>query len=68
MNLSRSVVVRFTPHQIECLSKIAIYLKTDISSIIRLCVNDGIETFLHWSGTNILEPQLKHENLDNNVI
>ena len=68
MNYTKSVVVRLTPHQVTCLSKIAVFMKTDISTVIRLCVNDGIETFMRWSGSNVLEPQFNHNSLDKNVV
>jgi hypothetical protein len=53
MAFTRTVPVRFTEHHVNALQYIALEMKTDISSVIRLCVEDGIETFIRWSGKDV---------------
>jgi len=53
MAFTHSIPVRFTDYHVNALQKIAIEMKTDVSSVVRLCVEDGIETFVRWSGKDV---------------
>jgi hypothetical protein len=61
MSFTRTIPVRFTEHHVNALQYIAVEMKTDISSVIRLCVEDGIETFIRWSGKDVSGLQPEHD-------
>lgn len=65
MTFTVTIPVRFTDYHANALRKISLEMKTDISSVIRLCVEDGIETFIRWSGKDVsgIQPESLQEDL-----
>jgi len=46
--------VRLTNYQYESVQKIACYLHTDVSSIIRSAIEDAIETLNRWTNLDLI--------------
>jgi hypothetical protein len=61
MAFTRTIPVRFTDYHVNALQKISLEMHTDISSVVRLCVEDGIETFIRWSGKDVSGIQPDHD-------
>ena len=53
MSLGKKLQVRLTEKQMNGVQKIAIYLNTDVSSVIRAAIDDAIETLNRWTGIEI---------------
>ena len=53
MSLGNKLQVRLTESQYKSVQQIAIYLDTDVSSVIRTAIDDAIETMNRWSGIEI---------------
>lgn len=54
MTLHKKMQVRLTEHQYIALQQMAIYLHTDVSSVIRSAVDDAIETLNRWTNLEII--------------
>lgn len=65
MSLHKKMQVRLTERQFLSLQKMALYLNTDVSGVIRAAVDDAIETLARWTTLEIdVEPN--QENTDEN--
>jgi len=53
MSLHKKMQVRLTENQFLALQQIALYLHTDISSVIRSAIDDAIETLNRWTTIEI---------------
>ena len=53
MTLHKKMQVRLTENQFLSLQQIALYLHTDISSVIRSAIDDAIETLNRWTTIEI---------------
>lgn len=49
MSLGKKLQVRLTDNQFIAIQQIAIYLNTDISSVIRSAIDDAIITMNRWT-------------------
>jgi hypothetical protein len=61
MPYTHTIPFRCDDRQFSALQHISVSMKTDISTVIRLCVDDGIETFIRWSGKDVSALQPDHD-------
>jgi len=63
MPLGTKLQVRLSESQYQAVQQIAVYLKTDVSSVIRAAIDDAVETLNRWTGLEI-EFEEKDEEKD----